>query len=51
VSGFARLTADQQVELVTGPERVVRAAAERTVSARSVDSGQPLFDLSQKGVR
>jgi hypothetical protein len=50
-AAFARLTADQQVELVTGPERVVRAAAERTVSARSVDSGQPLFDLSQKGVR
>jgi ribosomal protein S20 len=37
--------------LVTGSDRFVRAAAERTVSARSVNSVQPLFDLSQKGVR
>jgi len=50
-AAFARLTADQQVELVTGSDRFVRAAAERTVSARSVNSVQPLFDLSQKGVR
>jgi hypothetical protein len=49
-AAFARLTADQEVDLLTGPERVVRAAAERTVSARPVDSAT-LFDLSKKGVR
>jgi hypothetical protein len=49
-AAFARLPGDLWTELVTRADGVVRAAAERTVSARSVDSAT-LFDLSQKGVR
>ncbi len=51
-AALGRLSGDQRSELVTDYDRFARAAAaERTVSARSVDSVQPLFDLSQEGVR
>jgi hypothetical protein len=50
-AAFARLSGDQQAELVAGADRFVRAAAERTVSARSAGSVQPLFGPVEEGVR